>query len=63
MAGFAADITVRTAGAKGNFATFVLDSDIPALLRKGAPEALGGRLHFSEDTLTLGPEGRKFPSK
>ena len=32
----AADITAGAAGIKGKFAAFVLDSDIPALLSKGA---------------------------
>ena len=32
--GFAADVTVGLAGAKGQFTAFVLDSDIPALLSR-----------------------------
>ena len=40
---FAADITVGIAGAKGTFTAFVLDADIPALLCKGALEALAGQ--------------------
>ena len=39
----AADITVGVAGFKGAFTAFVLDSDIPALLSKGALESLRGR--------------------
>ena len=39
----AADITVGVAGFKGTFTAFVLDSDIPALLSKGALESLRGR--------------------
>ena len=38
---FAADITGRIAGAKGNFPAFVLGAGIPALLRKGASGPLG----------------------
>ena len=44
----AAGITAGIAGDKRNFSAFVLDAEIPALLRKG------GRLDFSRDTLTLG---------
>ena len=58
---FAADITVGIAGAKGNFTAFVLAADIPAFLRKGALEAMGGRLDFFRDTLTLGFGGTEIP--
>ena len=40
----AADIPAGIAGNQGKLATFVLDADIPSLLRKGALEALGGQL-------------------
>ena len=54
VARFAVDITADRAGAKGDFTAFVLDADIPALLRRGASEALGGQLEFPGDTLPLG---------
>ena len=38
----AADIPSGTDGNRGKIAAFVLEADIPALLRKGAMEALGG---------------------
>ena len=43
---FAEDIPAGAAGAKGNFTGFVLGADIPASLRQGASEALGGQLDF-----------------
>ena len=49
----AADIKVGVAGCKGAFTAFVLDAYIPALLRKGALEALGAQLDFEKDTLSL----------
>ena len=57
----AADITVGVAGIKGVFTAFVLDSDIPALLSKGALETLQGRLDFARHTLTLGTNGKVIP--
>ena len=57
----AADITVGVAGFKGTFTAFVLDSDIPALLSKGALESLRGRLDFAQHTLTLGTKGKVIP--
>ena len=41
---YAADIPVGIAGNTGMFTASVLEADIPALLRKGAMEALGGQL-------------------
>ena len=60
---FAADITVGIAGTKGTFTAFVLDADIPALLCKGALEALAGQLDFARNTLTLGTKGIEIPLK
>ena len=60
---FAADITVGIAGAKGTFTAFVLDADIPALLCKGALEALAGQLDSARNTLTLGTRGIEIPLK
>ena len=59
----AADITAGAAGVKGTFTAFVLDSDIPALLSKGALESLRGRLDFAQRTLTLGTTGKVIPLK
>ena len=57
----AADTPVGIAGNKGEFAAFALEADIPALLRKGALEARGGRLDFSRDISTLrNHRGRHF---
>ena len=46
---------------KGTFTAFVLDSDIPALLSKGALESLRGCLDFAQHTLTLGKTGKVIP--
>ena len=59
----AADITVGVAGVKGAFTAFVLDSDIPALLSKGASENLRGRLDFAQHTLTVGTTGKVTPCR
>ena len=48
---YAADITVGIAGYKGSFTAFVLDAEIPALLCKGALEALYAKLDFVKGTL------------
>ena len=60
---FAADITEGTAGAKGALTAFALDADIPALLRKGALEALAGQLDFARNTLILGSRGIGIPHR
>ena len=57
----AADITAGAAGVRGLFAASVLDSDIPALLSKGALETLLGCLDFARHTRTLGTNGRVTP--
>ena len=59
----AADITVGVAGVKGAFTAFVLDSDNPALLSKGALESLRGCLDSAQHTLTLGATGKVIPLK
>ena len=59
----AVDMTIGTAGSTGNYAAVVLDADIPALSRKGASEALGGRLVFSRDTLASDFRGVEIPLK
>ena len=48
-------------GAWGALAAFVLDSDIPAFLRKGALEALGGQPGFERDILTIRNRGANAP--
>ena len=58
---YAAELTVRIAGAKGDFAAFVLDAGVPALQRYGALEDPGVRLDFSRGTLTLGIRGLGIP--
>ena len=57
----AADIAVGVAGVKGMSAAFVLDSDIPALLSKGALETLQWRSDFARHTTTLGASGKVTP--
>ena len=59
----AADITVGGAGVEGTFTAVVLDSDIPALLGKGALESLRGCLDFAQHTLTLGATGKAISLK
>ena len=49
------------AGIKGVFTAFVLDSDIPALLSKGALEPPQGRLDFARHALALGTDGTVIP--
>ena len=39
------------------FATFASETDIPAVLRKGAPEAFGGQLDAPRDLLTFAKAG------
>ena len=56
----AAHIPPSIAGNKGKFAAFVLDADIPALLRKGAMEAMSGQLDFSRDVSVLRNKGWRF---
>ena len=48
---YAANVTVGIAGRKGTFTAFAMDAEIPALLRKGALEALGAQLDFAKDAL------------
>ena len=46
---------------KVKFTAFLLDSVIPALLSRGALEALQGCLDFVRHTLTLGANGKVIP--
>ena len=57
----AADIKVGSAGRKGAFTAFVLDADIPALLRKGVLEALGGQLDFDRGIMAIRKRGVDDP--
>ena len=45
----------------GKFAAFALEADIPALLRKGALEALGGQVDFSRGLSPLRKQGVRTP--
>ena len=54
---YAADIKVGTAGCRGAFTAVALETGIPALLRKGAIESLGGRSDFERDILTIRNRG------
>ena len=54
----AADVTAGVAGIEGRFTAFVLDSDIPALLSRGALETLRGCSDFARHALTLGANGQ-----
>ena len=56
-----ADIIVGAAGIKGKFTAFLLDSDIPAILSKGALETLQDCLDFARHTPTLGTNGKVIP--
>ena len=58
-----ADIKVGIAGCKGASTAFVLGAEIPALLGKGASEALGAQLGFEEDTLSLLRRGVRVPPR
>ena len=44
MVRLAADITVGITGRRATLAAFVLGADVPALVREGTLEALGGQL-------------------
>ena len=57
----AADTQVGVAGSRGACTAFALEADIPALLREGAPGALGGQLNFERDILTIRNQGAAIP--
>ena len=59
----AADVPVGIAGDRGEFPTFSLEADIPALLFTGALESLGGHLDFLRKILCLGKVGIQVPLK
>ena len=54
---YAADIKVDIAGRGGTFTACVSVADIPAMLRKGVPEALEGQLDFGRDFLAIRGHG------
>ena len=49
------------AGNREMFTAFALEADIPALLRKGFMEALGGRFDFLRGSLNLHRRGVQIP--
>ena len=53
----AADIEVGIARRRGALAAFVLGTGLPALLRNGALEALGGQLDCKREILTIRTHG------
>ena len=59
----AADIPVAIAGYRGMRTAFVLEADIPALLRKGAMEAIGGQLDFLHGSFNLRRRGAQIPPR
>ena len=54
---YAADTKVGFAGRRGVSTAFVLEADIPALLRAGAPGALGGQFDCERDISTIRNHG------
>ena len=50
---FSASIPVGMSGGRGRSRAFALGAHVPALLRKGALEALGARLDLPRNVLTL----------
>ena len=56
-----ADIKFGIAGRGGAFAALVLGAVIPALLPKGALEAIGGQLDSERKIATIRNPGRTFP--
>lgn len=59
---FTADLP-GSAGCRGELAASVTDAGIPAILRKGAVEALGGQSQVARDMLTLRNQGADIPPK
>ena len=58
---YAADIKVGFAGCRGVSTAFVLEADIPALLRTGALGALGGQFDCERDISTIRNHGVDTP--
>ena len=57
----AADIKVGIAARRGALTVFVLEADIPALLRKVAPDALGGQLDCERGIAAIRNRGVDIP--
>ena len=60
---FSADILAWTAGGRGEVAAFLMDADIPALLRKGEPQYLGRQLDPPRNVSTFGRLAAGVPLK
>ena len=60
---YAADFSFGLAAACGDFAASLIDADIPALLREGAPQSLGGQLAFYRKNFDFGQIGDRRPVK
>ena len=56
-----ADIPAGIIGGRGEVRAFLTEADIPALLRKGALEALGGKEESPRNAPTLGRLGAEAP--
>ena len=61
--GNAADLKVGIARRRGAFTAFVLGEHNPALLRKGAPEALGGQLDLDVEIRTIRKHRADIPQQ
>ena len=59
----AADVPMETASRRGEFANFLADADIPALLRKGILEASEGKLDSPENCLRPAKLGIRVPQR
>ena len=54
---YVADPKVGIAGRRGAFAAYAMEADIPASLRKGALEAVGGRSDSARDARAIRNHG------
>ena len=59
----AADIPVGIARSRRMLTASLLEADIPALLREGAAEELGGQLGFLRGSLNLRRQGALYPER
>ena len=60
---YTADIKIGIAGRRGALTAFAPEADFPALLRRGAREALGGLLDFAGDVWAIWNHGVDIPLK
>ena len=58
---YAANITVGMAGRRGTLTALLLEVAAPALLRKGASEALGGQIDFASAAKTIQNRAAETP--